>query len=218
MDGTLVDTEPLWHRAEVWIVEGYGRTWTHEQTLPFIGKPILDSAAEIVRVTGIPLSPQEMCDRMVEGLLALEATEGLPWRPGAPDLLTALRDAGIPCAVVTSSFRRLTTHVVGGAPMGALAGVVSADDVANLKPHPEPYLAGAALLGLDPARCVAIEDSTSGSASALAAGCRTIAVPDVADVAARPGLSFAASLAQLDLDVLARIAGGETLDLRPARG
>jgi beta-phosphoglucomutase-like phosphatase (HAD superfamily) len=79
-------------------------------------------------------------------------------------------------------------------------------DVSEPKPHPEPYLLAAALIGADPAACVALEDSTNGVVSALAAGCITIAVPGVAPVAPRPGLTIVGSLAEVDLALLRDLA------------
>ena len=176
--------------------------------------PIDWAAARALEMTGAPMSVEELVEGQVAGVLRIEAEEGLPWRPGAVELLTALRDAGVPCALVTSSYRPLTTQMVQDAPQGVFGAIVPADDVANHKPHPEPYLTGARLLGVDPARCVAIEDSPAGATAALAAGCRTIAVPDHVDIPAAPGLSYAASLEQLDLPTLAAIGAGQTLDLR----
>ena len=67
------------------------------------------------------------------------------------------------------------------------------------KPAPDPYLAAAALLGVDPADCMAIEDSPTGVGSALAAGCRTVAVPHVVDVEPQPGLTVVPTLTGLRL-------------------
>ncbi len=81
-------------------------------------------------------------------------------------------------------------------------------DVASPKPHPEPYLRAAALIGADPGCCVALEDSPSGVASALAAGCAAIAVPGVTTVPPRPGLTIVSSLADVHLDLLESLVIG----------
>ncbi|MGV2480446.1 UNVERIFIED_CONTAM: HAD family hydrolase, partial [Salmonella enterica subsp. enterica serovar Weltevreden] len=98
----------------------------------------------------------------------------VPFRPGALELLEELREAGIPCVMVTMSYRSLAEAVIAACPPGSFAGLVAGDDVAAGKPDPEPYLAGAALLGGDPSECVALADSRPGLASAVAAG--TVAV------------------------------------------
>jgi beta-phosphoglucomutase-like phosphatase (HAD superfamily) len=101
--------------------------------------------------------------------------------------------------LVTMSWRRLADAVLAEAPPGVFVGSVTGDEVANGKPSPEPYLAAAAKVGVDPVDCLAIEDSPTGVASALAAGCRTVAVPHVVDVAARAGLTVLPTLAGVHL-------------------
>jgi HAD superfamily hydrolase (TIGR01509 family) len=126
----------------------------------------------------------------------------IPWTPGARELLDALRQAGIPVALVTMSYRRLADAVITGLPEGTFGAVVTGDVVREGKPHPEPYLRAAAQLGVDPARCVAIEDSPTGVASAEAAGCVTVVVEGVVAVAQAPGRTIVSSLAALSVDDL----------------
>ena len=106
----------------------------------------------------------------------------MPWRPGALELLTALHEAGVPNALVTMSWRSLADLVVSLVPPGVFAVVVTGDEVEHGKPHPEPYLAAARLLGVEVSDCVAIEDSPTGVPSAVAAGVPTLAVPHVVPV------------------------------------
>ena len=108
----------------------------------------------------------------------------LSWRPGAHALLVDCLDRGVPTALVSASWGRLIRAVasrideaVGGA---AFSTVVAGDDVENTKPHPDPYEAAARTLGHEPADCLALEDSLTGVTSALAAGCRVIAIPHLA--------------------------------------
>ena len=84
----------------------------------------------------------------------------------------------------------------------AFSATVCADDVTHGKPDPEPYLRAASLLGADPHRCVALEDSPNGVASAEAAGCQTVAVPSLVPIMDRPGRVVAGSLSQVDLALL----------------
>ena len=100
------------------------------------------------------------------------------------------------------SYRRLAEAVVGGLPEGTFGAVVTGDEVREGKPHPEPYLRAADLLGVDPRRCVAVEDSPTGVASAAAAGCVTVAVEGVVDVPPAPGLIRIGSLRDLTADRL----------------
>ena len=176
MDGTLVDTEPYWMECEFRLAERYGGTWSHEHALAVVGGALLDSAAYIRTHMGIPLTPHEIVEELLDGVVDLVRRE-VPWRPGARELLAELRTEGVPCALVTMSYRRFVEPVVEALPPDSFQAVVCGDEVAHGKPHPEPYLRAADLLGLPPHRTVAIEDSVTGSRSAEAAGCQVLVVP-----------------------------------------
>ena len=103
--------------------------------------------------------------------------------PGAGELLASLRAAGVPVALVSSSFRGLVDAVLDQG-VGPFELTLAGDEVCDAKPHPEPYLTAARRLGVPAARCVVIEDSPSGVAAAEAAGCAVLAVPSV------PGVVF----------------------------
>jgi beta-phosphoglucomutase-like phosphatase (HAD superfamily) len=101
------------------------------------------------------------------------------------------------------SWRSLADAVVSNLPEGAFDAVVTGDEVAHGKPHPEPYRAAARLLGVEPSDCVAIEDSPTGVRSAVAAGVPTIAVPHVVAVPEQPGAVHLDSLAGVTPESLA---------------
>jgi HAD superfamily hydrolase (TIGR01509 family) len=176
-----------------------------------IGLPLLP-AARILQDHGVDLPIEVIGSRLVDGVVAAVARH-LEWQPGALELLAALRGAGVRCAVVTMSYRRFAEAVLTQGPAGAFDVVITGDEVVHGKPHPEPYLRAAEALGVDIERCVAIEDSPPGVASALASGARTLGVQHIAVVEAQPGLSRARSLTDIGLTEVARIASGETLDL-----
>jgi len=210
MDGTLVDTEPYWIAAEHELVREHGGSWTHEDAMSLVGKALLESA-EILQAHGVDLGAEPIVDYLVLRVAAAVARR-VPWQPGALELLTDLAAAGVPCALVTMSYRSLTEALVAAAPAGVFGAVVAGDEVTHGKPHPEAYLRAAALLGVEPGRCVALEDSPPGIQSALASGARTIGIEVMVPVAAQPGLSRVASLVGLTLADLGRVAGGFTLD------
>lgn len=215
MDGTLVDTEPAWMQAEADLVTEHGLTWTVDDSARMIGLPLL-AAAEVLIEHGVDMPPEAIVQRLLNQVVA-HVRDDVPWQPGALELLGALRASGVPCALVTMSYRALTDAVLAGAPEGSFDVVVPGDEVTHGKPHPEPFLTAAARLGVDVRSCVALEDSPPGIGSALASGARTIGVRHLVDVVARPGLSRVDSLEQVDLAVLARVVGGETIDLLAAR-
>jgi HAD superfamily hydrolase (TIGR01509 family) len=185
MDGTLVDTEPYWIACERELVARYGHEWSDEDAHALVGNPLLLSA-EIMRERGhVPLPAEDIVEVLLDGVVA-RVREHVPFRPGARELLEGLVAAGVPCALVTMSYRRFTDAVVGALPPGTFDVVVPGDEVTHGKPHPEPYLTAAARLGVAPADCVAIEDSPTGVASAVAAGVPTLAVEHLVTIAPGP--------------------------------
>jgi HAD superfamily hydrolase (TIGR01509 family) len=197
MDGTLVDTEPYWIAAEYRLVERYGGTWSDEHAKALVGNALETSAAYIRDVGGVPLDPPVIVERLLDDVVAA-AERAMPWRPGALELLEMLRAADIPCAMVTMSYARLAATLIAQLPRAAFATVVTGDEVADGKPHPEAYLTAARRLGVDPRRCVAIEDSNTGVASAEAAGCVVVAVPHHVPIPQATGRVLVASLEELD--------------------
>ncbi len=205
MDGTLVDTEPYWIDTEHRLVEEFGGTWSDEQATALIGSDLLDSAA-VLRDAGVDLELVEIVERLMDGVIARMEVE-LPWRPGARELLVACRDAGIPCVLVTMSWRRFADAVLASAPEGCFVTTITGDEVAHGKPHPEPYLAALRYLDADAADCVAIEDSRTGVASALASGCATLGVPHVVSLEPAPNLLIAPTLVGVTVDDLRAMVG-----------
>lgn len=185
MDGTLVDTEPYWIAAETEIIESFGGSWTHEEALELVGSGLWRSA-QIMQTKGVALTEVEIIDKLTERVLEQLVEFGIPWRPGARELLMELREAGIPTALVTMSVSIMAHHVADRLGFVGFDAVVSGDDVANSKPHPEAYLRGAQLLGVDITRCVAFEDSPPGVTSAHSAGAFVIGVPFIVDITDSP--------------------------------
>ena len=181
MDGTLVDTEPYWIVAEHELVEEFGGTWTHDLALQLVGNPLLVSAQFIIDNSPVDLPAEQVVHRLQSRVIEQIADE-VPWRPGARELLGACRELDIPQALVTMSWADLAGAVVDATEPGSFGLVVSGDQVTHGKPHPEPYETAAERLGVDPATCVAIEDSPTGVRSAAAAGVPTLAIPHVVDV------------------------------------
>ena len=204
LDGTLVDTEPYWIACEHALVAEYGGTWTEADAHSIIGFPLLAAAHELRTRGGVQLDPHQIVEWLLDGVIA-RVERDLPWRPGAAELLAECAAVDLPCALVTMSWRRLADAAIAAAPVGSFRASITGDEVTNGKPDPEPYLAAAAALGVDPGDCVAIEDSPTGVASALAAGCVTLGVPHVVPVAARAGLTILDSLVGIDVAALRRL-------------
>jgi HAD superfamily hydrolase (TIGR01509 family) len=184
MDGTLVDTEPYWIEAESELVAAYGGTWTQADAMRLVGSDLLDSARYIRDRADVPMEPPAIVEALLDGVIA-RLEEQVPWRPGAVELLASLREAGVPCGLVTMSYHRFAAPLLDRLPDGAFSVVVTGDLVARGKPHPEPYLSAAAALGVRPEHCLAIQDSDTGARSAEAAGCTVVVVEN--HVTVHPG-------------------------------
>jgi HAD superfamily hydrolase (TIGR01509 family) len=126
----------------------------------------------------------------------------LVWRPGARELLHEVRAAGLPTALVTATQRKLVDVAVEMAGRHNFDVLVCGDEVTQTKPHPEPYETAARLLGVDITRCIAIEDSPTGVASALAAGATVLAIPHHVPLSPAPRVILRETLAGVGLSEL----------------
>ena len=204
MDGTLVDTEPYWIETEYALAEEYGGEWTQADALALVGNDLIESGRYIRERMGLPLSAEEVVERLLDGVVA-RVQESVPWQPGAVELLASLSDAGVRCALVTMSYERFVAPILAQLPPETFRVIVTGDQVERGKPHPEPYLTAAAALGVPPEECLAIEDSNTGARSAEAAGCTVLVVENHVPVLPGPRRVFRDSLAGLSVADLAAI-------------
>ncbi|MCX4809637.1 HAD-IA family hydrolase [Streptomyces sp. NBC_01239] len=188
MDGTLVDTERLWWEA---VEQVAGRTLTDADQPEVLGRPVEHTADWLARATGAPAADLAAA---LHREFATRVRTGIVPRPGALDLLDALARDGVPTALVTASPRAVADTVLDALGASRFAVSVTADDTGPTKPAPDPYLAACRALGVDPAACVAVEDTQTGVSSAEAAGCAVLAVPSLAPIDAAPGRTVRDSL------------------------
>jgi HAD superfamily hydrolase (TIGR01509 family) len=198
LDGTLIDSEPLWMAGEHELAEQHGAIWTEEDGLNLVGNSLIESGRYIKQRLGSELAPEEIVDFLVVRM-ADALNREIPWRPGAPQLVAALDAEGVPQALVTMSYADIAQPVAAALPLGA---VVTGDQVTQGKPHPEPYLKAAELLGVDATDCLAVEDSATGATSANAAGCTVLVVPHFVNVPDAPHRVQQATLEGLSPDDL----------------
>lgn len=187
MDGLLVDTEPVWTIAEVELARSLGGEFTPALKAQIVGTRLEVAVPTIIAWYAAPDDPAAVARTSAWLLDRMVTLFGDPpvLLPGVLDLLAGLRAVGVPVALVSSSYRVLVDAVLAHG-IGPFDLTVAGDEVVHGKPHPEPYLTAAARLGVDPARCVVLEDSPSGVASGEAAGCAVVAVPSVAGVVFGP--------------------------------
>jgi HAD superfamily hydrolase (TIGR01509 family) len=177
-DGLLLDTEQAWTVAETALFATHGHTFTTDHKRELIGSSRTESAVKLEGMLGLPGQGEPLMDELHE-LVMEQLAAGVPPRPGALELLSAVRAAGLPVALASNSSREFVERALSVAQLadGHFDAVVSADDVAAPKPAPDIYLAACAALGVAPERSAALEDSATGAAAARAAGMFVVAVP-----------------------------------------
>ena len=205
MDGLLVDTEPLWLETETDVMARLGAPWSSQDQEALLGGSMQRTVSYLLAKATRPAPPQDVERWMMDGMLDRVRAGRVVVRPGARELLATVAAAGLPYGLVTSSQRAFAQAVLESTGM-TFPVTVCAEDVAVTKPDPEPYLLAAKLLDADPARCVALEDSPNGVASATAAGCRVVAVPSLVPIPPAPGRIVATSLTGITLSALRALA------------
>jgi HAD superfamily hydrolase (TIGR01509 family) len=199
MDGLLIDSEPLWLAAETDVMARLGGSpWSRQDQQELLGGSLEKTVRYLRSRATRPQPPEVVADWLMSGIEDRVRTHGVPLQPGAVALLAAVKAAGLPHALVTSSERSVMDAVRASTGL-RFDLTVCADDVIHTKPDPEPYLRAAKLLGVSPARCSALEDSPNGVASAAAAGCQVFAVPSLLPIPPGAGRTVVRSL--LDLRV-----------------
>jgi len=180
MDGLLVDSEPLWYEVETELIEGKGYTYADEVRDSTIGLRI-DEFAKIIHhhYPKVADSPEAVAQLVMDGMTSFPA-EKIQARPGADEIIQYVAQQNIPCAIASSSAQTIIEHFVtmlgwdNSIPMR-----YSAEFMEHGKPAPDIYLHTAKQLGIDPTKCLALEDSKAGTQAALAAGMTCYTVPDL---------------------------------------
>ncbi|MGI5215194.1 HAD family hydrolase [Plantactinospora sp. CA-290183] len=205
MDGTLVDSEKLWDIGLRELAAHYGGTLSEAGRRAMIGSDSPTSMRilheDLAQPWRDPAVSAAWLDRRISELFVSD----LRWRPGALGLLRAVRAAGIPTALVTSTNRVLVEVALETLGRDSFDVVVCGDEVTATKPDPAPYLTAARLLDVPINRCVAIEDSPTGVASALASGAAVLGVPSEVPIDPCEGLHLLESLTGVDLELLASL-------------
>ena len=191
LDGVLVDSEPVWDEVRRAVVAERGGRWTAEATTAMQGMSTPEWARYLTTL-GAAGSPDELA-RTVVAAMADRYRAHVPLMPGAVEAVTDLSGRW-PLAVASSSPPDLIGVVLAAAEVADRFRVtVSSEEVARGKPAPDVYLAAADRLGVEPARCLAVEDSANGLRSAAAAGMTVVAVPNPHFPPPRDALALAAA-------------------------
>lgn len=209
MDGSLVDTEPIWHAAEVDLMAGYGAAWTWQDQAHALGGPMSRVGHYIAERLRAEVGVAMTADRAIAELLAtfeehLDSGE-IAVHDGADTLLREAMGAGLPIALVSNSTRRLMDKVLAAHPEYRFAVTIAGDEVALAKPDPAPYLAAARWLGVRIEACLIVEDSPTGVAAARESGAAVVAVQHMGQLDPGPRGIVVDRLDGLTLAELARM-------------
>jgi len=182
MDGLLLDSERLYRKAILESAAHMGFDFPDDFYATLVGIPGKDCELLIQSRFGADF-PMPSFRATCRGRLDLLFDAGVPLKPGAAELLDYLEARGLPRAVATSTGRRTAEgHLRRAQVLHRFDAVITRDETAHGKPHPDPFLKAAAKLGVRPQHCLALEDSHNGIRSAHAAGTMTVMVPDLIDI------------------------------------
>ena len=199
MDGTLIDSEPLWLKSEIEIMAEVGCHWDEQDQINCLGGPA-ERTERYMQERSKNVKPYGyFIDRLHEVMKTKIANE-LELIPNALELLKECKDLGIKTALVTASSRDLMMIVLKRFPLGTFDVVVSRDDVKKSKPNPEPYLLAAKQLSVDISKCLVLEDSLTGVESGLRSGAKVIGIPHLVQMPENPNLRIISSLGDIRLN------------------
>ena len=204
MDGTLVETETRWWQAEIDVMQKHGSTWDVDDQNLAIGGPlsaVVDYMADKSKAEAENIY-QELVDSMYKSF-----TEIAPeLQPGWSDILNQAKKSDLQIALVTASNRLLAEALLKSSNLEKhFDVVVASDDLPRTKPHPDPYLHAAKLLGVEVLDCLVFEDSNTGVTSSLAAKMPTIALPGRVLLDERRGMKILQTLKGMNLQDLEKI-------------
>ena len=208
LDGVLIESEQVWDAAREKLARERGATWDERATTDMMGMSSKEWSSYMHERLGVPITPAEINDDVVRRVAAAYQ-DHLPILPHAIETVQELARRWR-LGVASSSNRPIIELVLDR--MGVrncFDAVVSSEEVERGKPAPDVYIAAARQLGVEPGDCVAVEDSTNGIKAAVAAGMRTIAVPNrelpPADDVLKSAAVVVSSLAEVTVDLVASL-------------
>lgn len=181
MDGTLVDTEPMWLAAETELMARYDYEWTVRDQANCLGGPLDRVGEYMFGLAGRIESPEYFTQTLIS-LTRGHLRDGATLMEGTQELMSLCRSMNLPMALVSASPRVLVDAVIENLEVNHFAITISADDVANVKPDPEGYLAAAKALGVAMEKCLILEDSATGVTAAHASGGLVVAIPHLVPI------------------------------------
>jgi HAD superfamily hydrolase (TIGR01509 family) len=208
MDGTLIDSEPLWIEQERQLMESIGATWTHEDAIHCVGGPMarVDAymrsklpSADLDKFGPLVLT-NKLLQRMEDRL-----SQDIPFTPGAFELVNEMKSVNLPLALVSASSRPLMNAALKSIGSQLFDITISDNDVERSKPDPEGYVKAAVSLDVDISRSLIIEDSITGMTAAIASGAFVLGLPHVAELPHGPKVIHHPTLENLTMRDIANL-------------
>ena len=201
MDGTLVDSEPLWLQAEIEIMQDVGCVWTAEDQLACLGGPRAKTERMMQEKSGNRM-PDGYFGEQLDNLMEKKLASDLQIYDGALELVESCKAYSLKVGLVTASGSKLMRSVLRKFPENLFDVVISGDDVVKSKPDPEAYLKAAKLLSVDITDSVVIEDSVTGVTAGLASGAQVIGIPHLVELPSHPRLRLVKRIGDINISQL----------------
>ncbi|MFW0794740.1 HAD family phosphatase [Gordonia sp. CPCC 205515] len=199
MDGTLLDSEPLWDIAMEDLAVRHGIVMSPALRESTLGNSLPDAITRVHDAADVAPADRDIAadSRWILDRVAVLFRQGLPWRPGAAAALDLVATAGLPMVLVTNTVRELVVVALETLGPARFTATVCGDEVPRGKPAPDIYQKAASALGLRADQCLAVEDSPTGTIASTTAGCPTLVIPSAAPVPSGTLRSFRETLVGL---------------------
>lgn len=201
MDGTLVNTEPMWLESETELMARYGYAWTRQDQAHCLGGPLDRVGRYMFDLVGGVESPEFFTNTLIV-LTEARLRGGAQLMDGAQELMNLCEGLCLPMALVSASPRIIVDAVLDNLKGHSFAISVSSDDVINAKPDPEGYLVAAKFLDVAIQECLILEDSATGVAAASASGGLVVAIPHLVPISNAERVRVFSSVSELSLGKL----------------
>ena len=201
MDGTVIDSEPLWLQAEIEVMGALGFSWDASDQLNCLGGP-MDRTERYMQERSGHIKPYGYFRDQLNLSMKSKLRKDLELIPNALTLISQARVNGLKTALVTASGKELMNIALDKFPKNSFDAAISRDDVVKTKPDPEPYLKAAELLNVDIEKCLIFEDSQTGVNSGLSSGAKVIAISHINNFSTHENLRIVKNLSDISLDLL----------------
>jgi HAD superfamily hydrolase (TIGR01509 family) len=196
MDGTIIDSEPLWLQAEIQVMAELGCHWDEQDQINCLGGP-MERTEKYMQDRSGNVKPYGYFGQRLNEVMKLKFVKDLELIPNALELITKSKEAGLKTALVTASGRELMNSALTRFPENSFDIAISRDDVANSKPHPEPYLMAAERLEVKIDECLVLEDSMTGVRAGLDSGAQVVAISHIISITTEKNLRVISNLSEI---------------------